>query len=311
MQSRGRHLRLAASLAAIAVLSACSGSLDVNLTDTPVDQASSVVIDFTGIELHNTDGTSTTITFPSAKPIDLLQLQNGSLGALLQGASVPVGSYDWLQLQVLANRDTQGESYITLTSGAQYPLYIPSAAAGALKLLAPFTVTQGRTTQLVIEFDLRQSVTSGDAQNYLLTPALRLENQAQVGTLAVTLDLAALTRAQLGAGAQISQCQGGLFLLAGGSALPQNGGGPSLVDFEPTPSGGLTGTRVSLSVPYVAAGTYTLAATCDYELYDPAALPGRSGYRSLHWTVQDDVPVTASATTASALPSQTSSNIVK
>ena len=307
----GRHLRLAALLLTGAALAACTGSLDVNLTDTPVDNASSVVVDFTGIEVHNTDGKTTTITFPSAKPIDLLQLQNGALGALIQGEPVPEGNYDWLQLEVLANKDTQGQSSITLTSGAQYPLYIPSGSAAALKLLTPFTVTEGKTTELVIEFDLRQSVTTTDGQNYVLAPALRLENQAEVGTISATIDLTALTRAQLGAGAQLAQCQGGLFLFSGGSATPQNGGGASLVDFEPIPSGGLTATQVSLSVPYVAAGTYTLAATCDYELYQPTALPGESGYQSLHWTVQDNVAVTANATTTSTLPSSTSSNIVK
>lgn len=309
--SLGGPLRLAALLAAIATLAACSGSLDVNLTDTPVDDASSVVIDFTGLEIHNTDGKTTTITFPSAKAIDLLRLQNGVLGALIQGEPVPAGSYDWLQLEVLANKDTQGQSYITLTDGSQYPLYIPSGSASALKLLAPFTVIHGRTTQLVIEFNLRQSVTTTDGQNYVLAPALRLENQAEVGTITAALDLAALTRAQLGVGAQIAQCQGGLFLFSGGSATPQNGGGASLVDLQPIPSGGLTATQVSLSLPYVAAGVYTLAATCDYGLYDPTALPGQSGYQSLHWTVQGNVSVTANATTTSTLPSPTSFNIVK
>jgi Domain of unknown function (DUF4382) len=301
----------AALILTLAAVAGCTGSLDVNLTDTPVDDASSVVVDFTGIELHNTDGKTTTITFANPQQIDLLQLQNGVLGALIQGAAVPTGDYDWVQLQVLANKDTQGQSYITLATGAQYPLYLPSGSATALKLLAPFTVTQDRTTQLLVEFDLRQSVTASDGQNYAFVPALRLENQADLGSITANIDLAALARAQLGAAAQLSQCQGGLFLFAGGSATPQNGGGASLLDFEPIPTGGLTATQVTLSLPYLAAGSYTLAATCDYDRYAPGALPGQSGYQALHWTVQDDVQVAANATAASALPSQTSSNIVK
>jgi hypothetical protein len=311
VESIARQLRRAALLLALAALGGCSGSLDINLTDTPVDNASAVVVDFTGIELHNTDGKTTTLTFANPQPINLLQLQNGVLGALIQGEAVPTGDYDWVQLQVLANKDTQGQSYITLATGAQYPLYIPSGSATALKLLAPFTVTQGRTTQLLVEFDLRQSVTASDGQNYAFVPALRLENQANLGGITANIDLAALAQAQLGAGAQLAQCQGGLFLFAGGSVTPQNGGGASLIDFEPIPSGGLTATQVTLSLPYLASGSYTLAATCDYGLYAPTALPGQSGYQALHWTVQDNVQVTANATAASALPSQTSSNIVK
>ncbi|HVS77757.1 MAG TPA: DUF4382 domain-containing protein [Steroidobacteraceae bacterium] len=317
MTSITRSMSLAALVLATAALGACgggsdssgSGALSINLADTPVDNATEVVVDFTGIELHNTNGTMVTIKFPSAKQIDLLKLQNGVTGALTQGESVPAGSYDWMRLDVLANKDTQGESYITLNTGAQYPLYIPSGAQTGLKLVTPFKVAQGSTTQLIIDFNLRQSVTSAAGQNYILVPALRLEDQLQVGTIAADIDLAALTTQQLGSGTQVSQCKGGLFLFSGATATPQNGGGADLVVFEPIPYDGTT-TQVSLSIPYVATGSYTLAATCNYDLYDPAAVLGQSGYQTLHWTVLDNVSVTANATTSVTLPSSSTSNIV-
>ncbi|MGH8181280.1 MAG: DUF4382 domain-containing protein [Steroidobacteraceae bacterium] len=307
-----RHLRLAALLLATAALAACNGSLTVNLTDTPADDASSVVIDFTGIELHNTNGQTVTINFPSAQQIDLMQLQNGLTAALLQNHSVPSGTYDWMQLNVLADKDTQGQSYIMLNTGGQYPLYIPSGSATGLKLTTSFSVPQYGTAQLLIEFDLRQSVTGADpdGQSYDLVPALRLEDQSQVGTLAANVDLAALSSKQLGSGAQVSQCQGGLFVFSGGSVTPQNGGGASLVDFQPIPYYG-TSTESSISMPNLAKGSYTLAATCNYDLYAPTAVPGQSGYQTLHWTVQGNVPVTANATTTVNLPSGSTSNTVK
>jgi len=317
MSSIARTLSLAALALGTAALGACgggsgapgSGSLSINMADTPVDNATAVVVDFTGIELHNTNGTMVNINFPAAKQIDLLKLQNGVTGALTQGESVPAGSYDWMRLDVLANKDTQGQSYITLSTGAQYPLYIPSGAETGLKLVSPFTVAQGSTTQLIIDFNLRQSVTSTDGQNYMLVPALRLENQLQVGTLAVNVDLAALTTQQLGSGTQVSQCKGGLFLFSGATATPQNGGGSGLIDFEPIPYDGTT-TQVSLSIPYVATGSYTVAATCNYDLYDPAAVLGQTGYQSLHWTVQDNVSVTAAGTATVTVPSSTTSNLL-
>lgn len=306
-----RHLRLAALLLATAALAACNGSLTVNLTDTPADNATSVVVDFTGVELHNTNGQTVTINFPSAQQIDLMQLQNGLTAALLRSQSVPSGTYDWMQLSVLADKDTQGESYIMLNTGAQYPLYIPSGSATGLKLTTSFTVPQYGSTQLLIEFDLRQSVTGADpdGQSYDLAPALRLEDQTQVGTIAATVDLAALASQQLGSGAQIAQCQGGLFVFAG-SVTPQNGGGASLVDFQPIPYFG-TATQASVSMPKLAKGSYTLAATCNYGLYAPTAVPGQSGYQSLHWTVQGNVSVTANGTTTVTLPSASTSNTVK
>lgn len=308
-----RHMTLAARLAALimaaAGLAACNGSLTVNLTDTPVDNATSVVVDFTGIELHNTNGNTVSIKFPSAQQIDLLRLQNGLTTALTRGTSVPAGNYDWMQLDVLATKDTQGQSYITLNTGAQYPLYIPSGSETGLKLNTGFKVSQGATTQLIVEFDLRQSVTSTDGQNYTLVPALHLANQSQVGTIAATIDLAALTTRQLGSGAPVSNCRGGLFVFSGATVTPQNGGGASLVDFQPVPYDG-GATQMQLSMPYLAKGSYTVAVTCNYDLYDPTAVPGQSGYQALHWAVVHNVSVTANATASSTLPSATASNII-
>ena len=303
-----RPIRLAAPMLASACLCACNGTLTVNLADTPVDGATSVVVDFTGVVLHDTNGKTTTITFPSARQIDLLQLRNGVTQALLESQSVPSGSYDWMQLEVLANANTQGQSYITLNTGAQYPLYIPSGSETALKLTTPFSVGQGGTTQLVIEFNLRQSVTSTDGQNYTLVPAMRLQNPSQAGTIAATVDLMALTNQQLGSGAQLSQCSGGLFLFSGGAVTPQNGGGSSLVDFQPLSYNGAT--QASLSFPYLAQGTYTVAATCDYRLYDPTAVPGQSGYQALHWTVLQNVSVRANSTTTKTLPAGTRTSVI-
>ncbi|HEX8755482.1 MAG TPA: DUF4382 domain-containing protein [Steroidobacteraceae bacterium] len=309
MNAIARHSRRAALLLAAGALAACNGSLTVSLTDTPVDNATSVVVAFTGMELHNTNGSLVTINFPSARQIDLLQLQNGVTAALAQGQSVPAGNYDWMQLEVLATKDTQGQSYIALDSGAQYPLYIPSGSETGLKLAAPFTIPQNGTTRLIIEFNLRQSVTTSDGQNYALTPSMRLENQDQVGTLTAAIDLAALATRQLGSAAQASQCQGGLFVFSGKAVKPQNGGGASLVDFQPIPAGGVTG-PVSISMPYLAKGSYTVAATCDYNLYDPAATPGQSGYQTLHWSVLNNVSVSTNQTTTETLPSGTTSAIV-
>lgn len=310
MADRKAHaFRLAALLLATGALSACNGALSINLTDTPIDGATSVVIDFTGIELHNTNGTTSTITFPTPQQIDVLQLQNGITAALLQGHSLPTGTYDWIQLDVLATQDTQGQSSITLASGQQFPLYIPAGSATGLKLNTSFTVATSGTTQLIIDFNLRQSITSTDGQNYALVPALRVANQAEVGTLTATVDLAGLSTQELGAGAQASQCNGALFVFSGSAAKPQNGGGSSLVHFLPIPFDA-TATQVPVSIRFLPKGSYTVAATCDYNLYDPAAVPGQSGYQSLHWTVLDNVSVNTNTTATATLPSTSTSNLV-
>ena len=129
-----------------------------------------------------------------------------------------------------------------------------------------------------------------------------------MGTITASVDLAALTTQQLGTTAQVAQCNGGLFVFSGASVTPQNGGGASLVDFEPIPYNGAT--QVSLSIPNLATGSYTVAATCNYDLYAPAAVLGQSGYQSLQWMVQDNVSVSANATASPTLPSGSTTNIV-
>lgn len=292
-----------------------SGALSINLTDAPVDGASEVVVAFTGVQLHSTAGQTLDIDFPSAKTIDLIKLQGGVTGALTQGAAVPAGSYDWMRLKVLADKNTQGESYIRMLDGAMYPLWIPSGSETGLKLVRPFTVAQGSTTQLVIDFDLRKSITAppGQDPNYIMRPALRLLDQLQVGKLTASVDLAALAAAQLGAGAPVSSCHAGLYLFAGSAATPDDQDGDSAdgadpIVYQPLEYDGVN-TAVSLTIPFIEVGTYTVAATCNFDVdaaetndYDPNATQGQPGYQTMRWSTLGNVSITASTTTAVSLP---------
>ena len=323
-----RRVGLASTAFSLAVLAACgggsgngklsTGAVSVSLTDAPVDGATAVVVAFTGIDLQASDGTLTTIAFPSTQSVDLLKLQGGATGALTQNAAVPAGSYSWMRLKVLADKNTQNESYITLTDGTQYPLYIPSGAETGLKLVSPFTVAQGSTTRLVIDFNLRKSITAppGQDPNYILKPALRLIDELQVGKILANIDLAALTHAQLASGSPVSSCKGGLYLFSGAAATPDDAdgdttddGGSDPVLYMPIPYDGAT-TSVSLTIPFVAAGAYTLAATCNFDVdaapdtndYAPNATAGQPGYHTMSWSTVGNVSVTANSTTTVTLP---------
>jgi len=307
-------------------LSACGGGsgssgpgqLTVGLTDAPVDGATSVVVAFTGIDLHGADGTTTSINFAATQHIDLLKLQGGATGILTQGTAVPAGNYQWLRLKVLADQNTQNESYITLSDGSQYPLYIPSGAETGLKLVSGFTVAQGSTTSLLIEFDLRKSITAppGQSPNYILKPALRVINELQVGKIAATVDLAALTAAQLGSAAAVSSCNAGLYVFSGATATPDEADGDTVDDggtdpvvYMPIPNDGTT-TSVSLTIPFMATGSYTVAATCNFNTdtapdvndYVPNAAAGQAGYQTMKWSTVDNVAVSAGNTTTVNLP---------
>ena len=300
-----------------------TGSMHLSLTDAPVDGAAAVVVVFTGIDLQRSDGKLVSLDFgttngqANTKSIDLIKLQGGVTADLTQGAAVPAGNYQWMRLKVLADKNSQGESYITLLNGAQYPLWIPSGAETGLKLVRSFTVAQGSTTRLVIDFNLRKSVVAppGQDPNYLLKPALRLVDELQVGKITANIDLAALTSAQLGSGAAVSSCKAGLYLFAGAAATPDDedgdttdDGGSDPVVYEPIAYDG-TNTNVAMTIPFVEVGSYTLAATCNFDVdaadsndFIPNATAGQPGFQTMKWTIVGNVSVTANNTTTIALP---------
>jgi hypothetical protein len=291
------------------------GSISINLTDAPVDSAAEVVVVFTGLELHQASGTTTTIDFPAPKSIDLVKLQNGVTGSLTENSAVPAGNYDWVRLKVLASKNSQGESYIKLLSGQQFPLWIPSGSETGLKLNRAFTVAQGSVTRLVIDFDLRKSITAppGQDPNYIMRPTLRLMDQLQVGKIATTVNLAALATAQLGAGAATSACKGGLYVFSGATATPDDQDGDSTdgadpLVYQPLVYDGVNPT-VTINLPFVEVGTYTVAATCNFDIdvadtndYKASATQGTPGFQTMHWTTIQNVAVSANNTTTISFP---------
>ena len=237
-------------------------------------------------------------------------------GALTEGTEVPAGNYDLDAAQgVLADKNSQGESYIKLLSGAQYPLWIPSGSETGLKLVRPFTVAQGSATRLIVDFDLRKSVHAppGQDPNYMMRPTLRLLDQLQVGKITASVNLAGLATAQLGANAPLANCKGGLYLFAGGAATPDDqdqddSDGADPVFYAPVAYDGVN-TVVPVAIPFVEVGSYTLAATCDFNIddadtndYKPAAAVGAPGYQTMRWTTAGSVSVSAGNTTAVAIP---------
>lgn len=277
-----------------------SGLLSLKITDSPIDNATAVVVVFTGVELKPADGAPFSIDFcgPSDVPsecrkqIDLLQLQDGVTDDLLSNEEVPAGQYQWMRLKVLAERNQSDGSYIAMEEGGEYPLFVPSGAQTGLKLMRPFVVAQGGTTRLVVDFDIRKSVIAppGLAPNYLLKPTLRLMDELLTGTIEGQVDLVALGNEQ---GAET--CDGGVYLFSGFGATPDDmdgeiDGADPVVYKSLVPAVGET--IASYMIPFVEAGEYTVAFTCDFGVdefpdmseYNPDAVDGDDGFQTMRWT---------------------------
>ena len=316
--------RLGVLISCALMVSACGGSgnsqagtgrLNLKIGDAPIDGASEVVLVFTGVELHSNGGT-TSIDFAAPREIDLLAYQNGATVNLLENESVTAGEYQWMRLKVIAERNRNDGSFILFEDGSQFPLYIPSGSETGLKINRPFRVAVGGITRLVADFDLRKSIIEppGQEPNYILKPVLRLVDELQVGGISGEVDLAALATGQLGDGAAAADCAGGIYLFSGAAVAPddmdgaaEDGADP--IVFQPLAFDGLE-TVMPYSFSFVEAGTYTMAATCDFDVdvspeaseYDPGAADGEPGFQSMRWTTADEVVVTADQTTTVNLP---------
>jgi hypothetical protein len=74
------------------------------------------------------------------------------------------------------------------------------------------------------------------------------------------------------------------------------------------PNDGVATTR-TVRIPFVEVGTYTLGATCDFDVdvadtndYNPTAVQGAPGYRTMQWSTAGGVVVAAGATRTVNVP---------
>jgi hypothetical protein len=158
-----RSLALAAGLALL-LIAGCSdnspstGYLSLAVTDAPVDNATAVVVEFTGVEVKPAGGEAIAFEYDEPRTIDLLALSGSDSESLLDGAEVPAGHYDWVRLQVNAAADGAQDSYIDLKDGTRHELDVPSGAETGLKLHNGFDVPAGGAANFTVDFDLRSSV---------------------------------------------------------------------------------------------------------------------------------------------------------
>ncbi len=198
------------TLAACAsLLSACGGSnsqssfMNVSLADAPMSTngVQSVFITVTGVEVKPTNGTAQTITLNSPLTVDLLTLQQGTIAPLVNSASVPAGSYDWIRLIL----DTStGKDYVlvcstgtTCASPARIALTIPSGAETGLKIVRGFTMPVNGAIHLVVDFNVDRSIVPvPNSASWLMKPVLRVVQTDTVGSITGTISASAMQAAK-------------------------------------------------------------------------------------------------------------------
>lgn len=259
--------RLFPALALVATLAGCNGSsssgtLNLSVTDTPVDGAQSVVVAFTGVDIMGPGGQQS-FSFSPEHSVDVQKLQGNASTNLLAGVNVPAGSYQWVRLDIDA-----ANSYIITSTGAKFPLRIPGESESGLKLVSGFTVGAGNVADLMIDFDLRRSVIQSDMGGvtvYTLEPGLRLVDQQQVGSISGTVS------ASLSIGGALitaPTCSPAVYVYRGtGVPIGYNFPEVAVMGSErpfasATVSLDAASGTYTYAVGFLAQGTYTVAAAC-------------------------------------------------
>lgn len=143
--------------------------LRVELTDAPTDELSAVNVYISGLTVKPVTGE----TGHYAKDfglVDLLTLQGTT--ELLVLTEVEPGDYEFIRVEL----DEAASSVIDAATGEELPLRI---ASEEIKVQGGFTVEDGATTTLLLDFDAEASLRRLGNGDWLLTPVIVLANSGQ------------------------------------------------------------------------------------------------------------------------------------
>ena len=151
-----------------------TAKLNIFLTDAPANYSSINVV-FSEVSAHIDSDWVQIMHEP--EDIDLLQYSNGET-FLLASAEIDPGHYTQIRLII-------DSAYVTI-DGNKEVLTVPSGAKTGLKFGPQFTIEEGSTYNLVIDFDASKSVVKND-QGYSLKPHIRVIAQALSGSISGTV----------------------------------------------------------------------------------------------------------------------------
>ncbi len=154
-------------------------TLSIAVADTPVDGAEHVTVTFTGIQVQPATGAAIVQTYSTPQQIDLLQLQGDDFALLLDNLGVGAGSFTSITMMV-----DMSQSSITLADGSVHPLMLSGSNQTSITLDGAFMVSSDEAAGILVDFDLRKSITPiAGSNDYLLQPSLQLIDTENSGEL--------------------------------------------------------------------------------------------------------------------------------
>ena len=260
--------------------SAGGGSLSLGLTDAPVDDLYEVMVTFTDVIIHPSDGSEDIVVdvrdaAGDGMTIDLKSLGEGNSVRLIDEYPLPAGSYSWIRLVI----DPENTYVVEDVGGAQLLLDCSSCDESHLKLNRSFEIDAEGVVAFTIDFDLGKSITLKQPNNtpyedyqFKLRPTLRIiDTDVASAFIFGTVD-AVLTDPDLPDACSV-------YVYEGDAAAIEPDDNCVLDDVATCPVADrpLTTTGVELDLGtslydyrtgYLYPGTYTVALLCEDDLAD-------------------------------------------
>lgn len=247
------------------------GTLTLDIGDAPVDNVSEVNLMVTAVEFGGKDGSTSddadqVIELDAPQQINLLDWGNDEFFNLMSGVEVEAGDYEWVRLRL--DYDANPPEVLVAGEAFARPLDIPSGEQTGLKLHGNgvLSIEGDGEHHYAIDIDLHRSLLLTGSGSYKLKPSYRLIDLDNTYSISGNV----LTGVPGG-------CTGAIYVFRG-DVTPDDIENP---DDDETIEGtdsddavepafvsvldGTVSSGASYTLHNLAAGTYTLAFTCDAE----------------------------------------------
>jgi|SRR5688572_358401 hypothetical protein len=196
--NHGQTFGRAVCALAVTALAGCSGGssdspaqparLSVSLMDAPVDGVTAVYVKITSMWIKRQgNGPAEQLPLENApRTVNLLELTDTNAAILIDEAVIEPGSYEWLAMDIAAERNVRDSYVMTETGGEEeIELRVPS---GRVRLVGGFEVPPNETLRLLFDWDMRKGLVFPPGQGqYMLKPAFRMLEVTAYGVLQGTI----------------------------------------------------------------------------------------------------------------------------
>jgi len=180
---------LAASVVGCETLEQETGTLELYLSDAPIDahNVTGVYITIDEIQYHRDGQWLTCEEFDGPKTYNLLELSGGN-SALLGELILPAGHYTQIRFMLdipevgMGSPPANPGCYIEFADNSTQPLFVPSGGETGYKAIGQFTVPVNGTVEVTADFDVRKAVVEAYSL-YILKPTIRLIVNDQAGSI--------------------------------------------------------------------------------------------------------------------------------